>query len=318
MSPSSKHDLRKVSEVVFDFSGARMVKDLAENLSGVVVQGRHAWTVSDEGRTIECFEAHDHGFRLAHQYGLADFFADLPAGKEADLESIDIADGRVWVCGSHCRVRRKPPDEKHLDPDIRRRRSRHLLGSIRLRGATLAGRGLALPYTGEGSLRPRLQENRFLEPFVDLPSKENGLDIEGLAVLHTRVLLGLRGPVLDGHAVVASLPHRDGEPSLVAKPRLHLLAMAGLGVRDLCRDGAAVLVLAGPVADSDGPFRLFRWHPRNDGTIETPDKLHEWASGPDHPEGVCRIDHHGSPAYLVVYDSPSRRAGAKVTADIFA
>jgi hypothetical protein len=35
-----------------------------------------------------------------------------------------------------------------------------------------------------------------LAPFVDVPGKDNGLDIEGLAVHGMRAFVGLRGPVL--------------------------------------------------------------------------------------------------------------------------
>ncbi|WP_457090403.1 DUF3616 domain-containing protein [Microvirga sp. P5_D2] len=43
---------------------------------------------------------------------------------------------------------------------------------------------------------------RHNRPFLSIPSKENGFDVEGLAVREGRISPGLRGPVLRGHAVV--------------------------------------------------------------------------------------------------------------------
>ena len=54
-------------------------------------------------------------------------------------------------------------------------------------------------------IRRRLRKDPVLGPFVGLPSKENGLDIEGLAVRGDTVLLGLRGPVIRGYALVVRL-----------------------------------------------------------------------------------------------------------------
>ena len=59
----------------------------------------------------------------------------------------------------------------------------------------LAGRDSWLWLAGEPLLRP----------FLPIPSKDNGLDIEGITARGDRVLLGLRGPVLRGIALVAEL-----------------------------------------------------------------------------------------------------------------
>jgi hypothetical protein len=107
--------------------------------------------------------------------------------------------------------------------------------------------------------------------------KENGLDFEGLAVVNERrVLVGLRGPVLRGIAVLLELelqhagsgekadrldlqpigPTVDGEPTLY---RRHFIDLAGNGVRDLCWDGKDLLILAGPTMSLDAPPCIFRW-----------------------------------------------------------
>ena len=40
---------------------------------------------------------------------------------------------------------------------------------------------------------------------MDLPSKENGLDIEGLVIFRRKIYVGMRGPVVDNIALVAAI-----------------------------------------------------------------------------------------------------------------
>ncbi|UCI06429.1 DUF3616 domain-containing protein [Mesorhizobium sp. B1-1-8] len=315
--------LNRLREIVFDYAGARGLGDVISNMSGIAIDREFAWTVSDEGRTFECLAITGANFVLDAQYRLDDFFPGLPAGNEADLESVDVFGGRLWLCGSHCRVRREPKLAGTLDSGFKRRPSRHLLGSIELGGSgrPKRGTGRALPYTGADCLRRRLRENPYLSGFLNLPSKENGLDIEGLTLLPKRLLLGLRGPVIDSHAIVVSLPRKAALLPADGGPHLHLLDLKGLGVRDLARDGETVLLLAGPVTGADGPFRLHRWRPSDAGRVETAELLYEWPMSHDHPEGLCPFAIDGRPGILVVYDrghEGQRRSGTQTTADWFA
>ena len=56
-----------------------------------------------------------------------------------------------------------------------------------------------------GPFVPRLSNGKM----VGIPSKDNGLDVEGLAVSGDRAFLGLRGPVLRGWTVVLELQMAD-------------------------------------------------------------------------------------------------------------
>ena len=103
---------------------------------------------------------------------------------------------------------------------------------------------------------------------IGAPSKENGFDVEGLAVSGNRVFVGLRGPVLRGWAIVLELrvkSEEDGRISLEqtgedSAPYLkHFLRLDGLGIRDLVIDGDDILALAGPTMDLDGPVYVYRW-----------------------------------------------------------
>ncbi len=312
--------------IPFDFGEARKTNALRLNLSGLAIDGNAAWTVSDEGRTLERFLDTGAGFVFQQQFRLDEFFPGLPAGKEVDLESIDIADGRVWLCGSHSRVRDEPETAGLPNPRFRRRPSRHLFGSIALdgKGGLQTESAVALPFTGRGSLRRKLRPDPYLPPFLTLPGKENGLDIEGMVVLSDRILLGLRGPVIAGLAVILSLPRHQGLPADHGRPHLHMLDLKGLGIRDLARDGSgdgdALFVLAGPVTAADGPFRLYRWQPLPPDGIKEAECLHEWPLGPEHPEGLCPWICDGQSGLLVVYDGPgkTRRSSMGVFADWFA
>ena len=68
---------------------------------------------------------------------------------------------------------------------------------------------------GGQPLTEALKKDDHIAPFMQrglpdgtvkgIPSKDNGLDVEGLAVSGNRVFLGLRGPVLRGWTVVIEL-----------------------------------------------------------------------------------------------------------------
>ena len=80
----------------------------------------------------------------------------------------------------------------------------------------------------------------------------------------------MRGPVLRGWTVILEVEPNavDGDPSTLQlkkigpggrRYRKHFLQLGGLGIRDLCRDGPDLLILAGPTMDLDGPVTVFRW-----------------------------------------------------------
>ena len=169
---------------------------------------------------------------------------------------------------------------------------------------------------------------------ASIPAKENGFDIEGLAVRDDRLLIGLRGPVLRGWAIVLELKVDAEGSELRLRPigpkdrpyRKHFLNLEGCGVRDLCFAGNDLLVLAGPTMALDGAIRLHRWRVP-DGTADTitdEDGCRAvfdvpWRRGADRAEGIVMLP--AANELLVVYDSPAedRKHGlAGVDADVFA
>jgi hypothetical protein len=292
--------------------GAAGQAGLLRNLSGAASIGEFLWTVADEGRTVECLRRVKSGFVLEDQVNLDGLFPDLPGaadGDELDLEEVSIAEGRLWLCGSHCRVRVKPVDEQHLNAKVVRRPSRHFLGSIPLTRAGARGDGdaFALPPIGRNALRRALRSNAYLAPYLALPSKEGGLDIEGMLVRGSSAYLGLRGPVIDSVAVVVELALSQRLRKGVSVAHLHFLRLDGLGIRGMARWGRDILLIAGPVADSKTPFRMHRWRPRRADTIQEAETLLRWTEL-EKPEAICPLTNQsGQAGLLTLFDSPTDR-----------
>jgi hypothetical protein len=272
------------------------------------------------------------------RFELSDLLDLADPDEEADLEGLAVEDGWLWVLGSHARTRPKPEKAKDacIDlaklADLKDTRPRCLLARIPLvedqdgfapvsaDGKRKAG---MLKQTKHGNaLAKALGDDALIGPFTRIPAKEGGLDIEGVAVCGGRVALGLRGPVVATHAVLIELEveaKKSGALKLAGSPVQRLLALEGLGIRDLKRCGDDLLILAGPTTGLDGPCALYRWRgwagdPPQDETrvrLHRPERLFDipFGRGVDHPEGLALWDESDGKArsILVIYDSPSKR-----------
>jgi hypothetical protein len=316
------------------------------NLSAVRVDGRVLWIAGDETATVERLVADDpaHPSEYADEqtFRLADF-VDLPgadADEEADIEGLARTGHFLWAVGSHSLRRRQIKPRHTGDKALKRlarvegQDNRQIL--VRLPIADVDGLPTPVPeivVDGErhqvaqlerrDQLRMLLRHDDHLAPFLAIPGKDNGLDVEGIAVSGERVYLGLRGPVLRGWAFVLELrPYVDpDEPDRLRLRdfddglpyRKHVLDLDGLGVRDLCPDGEDLLVLAGPTMDLDGPVRIYRWHHAR--RVEMPAIVRAgvltreleltYGEGDDHAEGMGLIGRPEDKMALVVYDSPA-------------
>jgi hypothetical protein len=316
------------------------------NLSAVRVDGPVLWIAGDETATVERLVA-DHPDRPT-EYGdertfrLADF-VDLPgadADEEADIEGLSRHGHFLWAVGSHSLRRKRIKSHHSGDRALRRlgkvegQDNRQLL--VRLPIADIDGlptpvakidvagqHHRAAQLAERDGLRTLLRHDEHLAPFLAIPGKDNGLDIEGIAVNDERVYLGLRGPVLRGWAFVLELrPYVDpDDPGRLRlrdfadgrRYRKHVLRLDGLGVRDLCPDGDDLLVLAGPTMDLDGPVRIYRWHGAYStdmpAVVRGPQLTREleivYGEGDDHAEGMGLIGRPEDKLALIVFDSPA-------------
>ena len=294
--------------------------------------------------------------------------------EEIDIEGLDLEGNHLWLVGSHSTKRKKPDagdrDGRRLRK-VEHEQNRYLLARLTVEdGAIVTAAGAdgtpmssALTWeNGESPLMQALSDDPHLAPFVrpmaaapgeeplPLPGKDNGFDIEGLAVRQGRVYLGLRGPVLRGWAIILALEPKAADApgtlrlSKVGKggPRVikHFLWLGGMGIRDLIFDGDDLLILAGPTMDIDGiaaVWRLQRPDELADGSLTgrppgedrfDADRLHRLFDlptkvGRDRAEGMIRFDQWGEQAVMIVYDAADddrhlRRDGAVAVDAVFA
>lgn len=351
-------------------------KQLRDGLSIVVQIGDTLWVANDETISIERLTLVDNcdgitSARDHRQFQLGEYLelpvspsADTQNIEEADLEGADYAEGYLWLVGSHSLKRRRPKVSKDPDRNEKGHKqlarvsvdgNRYLLARIPvvpidgkytlMREAVLKGRELrAAQLRGDrngNDLIDALKDDEQFEPFLKIPGKENGFDIEGLAISGERLLIGLRGPVLRGWAVILEIEpkeEKDRPSTLTLKKigsndrryRKHFVHLGGLGIRDLCRDGEDLLILAGPTMDLDGPVTVFRWKGGAKPTVESmlypgecePVLEIPYGKGVDHAEGITLFsrDGGGAETLLVVYDAAAKsrlEVPHAVDADLF-
>jgi len=223
------------------------------DLSGAVSIGERLLLGNDEGRRLLVCEPGEEGesWRQVGSLALG------KRGHEADIEALTYADGYLYALGSHS-LRRKSlkPDELSV-ADNRKR-------FARIDGQKSRNRLYRIPFdadTGKAGepesikLNKRLRKDAFLAPFTQIPGKENGVDIEGLALHRGRLFLGFRGPVLR-HNMVPVMVLDFEHPK---RYQLRFVELRGHGIRDMVSLGDSLLLLTGPVGDAPGPFRLWWW-----------------------------------------------------------
>jgi Protein of unknown function (DUF3616) len=348
-------------------------KELRDGLSVVMQIGETLWVANDETISLERLSRAGSNRDGVHKYGKHTQFAlndyirlpvpppsepdDREEIEEVDLEGLDYNNGYLWLVGSHSLKRRKPDERDPVKKNIKcltkitSDGNRFLLGRIPLVEETYA---LAKEVNQGGQKRTAAQlrgnhkrndltrevaTDKHLRDFLSIPGKDNGFDIEGLAVTGPRVFVGLRGPVLRGWAMILELELKEDDASTLKLKRIgpdkrryrrHFLDLGGLGVRDLCVQGNDLLILSGPSSDLDGPVTVFRWpggaQPKNESFVfakNLPVVVNiPFGKEEDHAEGIALFSPNAKDAHslLVVYDSASeqRQKGANaVHADIF-
>ncbi len=341
-------------------------KDIRDGLSAVVVIDSTLWCACDEATRLERLtssNSHELIYDDHTPFPLRDYLTlHAPEDKEADIEGLDVNGEYLWLVGSHSLKRSNP--KRGRDDNFKRLSkvssdgNRFLLARIPLTnlkqpgGSKTGAAQLHGSAKGNDLIKALIQDRhlgRFLKSLgkddseldedTGIPGKDNGFDIEGLAVSGGRIFMGLRGPVLRGWTAVLELmvAEDNEEPAVLRlQPfeskgqlyRKHFLDLGGLGVRDLCIDGHDLLILAGPTMDLDGPVRIFRWpggaEPEEESVVfaGTPeDKLQKildvpFGEGNDHAEGMALLpssSNNGgaSRSVLLLYDAPSdqRKAG---------
>lgn len=303
----------------------------------------YLWVSSDETSTIERLSlVGNNNFGNHLTYKVSEFL-ELPESddKEIDIEGLhyDEHHSYLWLVGSHSWKRKNPKSKKSDADNVERlatlvnERNRYILARIPLIDGELQREGklldrdrpiqaakLALTET-ENVLIESLKSDPHLSIFVSaqIPGKDNGFDIEGLAVKNGKVFLGLRGPVIRGWAIILEIELEETSPdTLSLKPvgtngelyKKHFVYLNGFGIRDLTFAENDLLILAGATMDVDAGGEIFRLRdalnlPGN--TLHRPDVVGDLPHGigGDKPEGMTLFEPlAGESSLLVVYDSP--------------
>lgn len=333
------------------------------NLSGAVFTGEWLWVAGDEAcelvrleRLPETVGGERWRYGHARSFRLADLL-DLPAGPddEADLEGMAIADGQLWVVGSHGSKRKKPKPDRDAATNAKRLArialdgNRRLLACLPLGTDPVDGSPVPLREAPDGRRALRLQgdattnaltellaDDPHFAPFLKIPGKDNGFDIEGLAVVDGRLLLGLRGPVLRGWTAMLELAVEARGDHLALAPfdadgnrlRKHFLQLEGKGIRDLHLHDGDLYLLAGPTMVLDGEIRVYRWPGARAELAAQREPVRFEADlqesialphgrGVNRAEAMCDLPASmagSEPGWLVLYDAPGpdRRVGDRI------
>lgn len=306
--------------------------NIRDNVSALALKDRLLVIGADEGADLLVFTSD-------REFGELNEISCIPLdgqacgsereGTEVDVEGIAWGEKHIYVVGSHSRARKKVDTEKTQEDN------RERLKTIKIEPSREQIFRLKVDENGERggriksiSLRNLFANHPILAMFQPIPSKENGLDIEGLAVAKDEagedaLYLGFRGPVLRGnYAMVMVLEFEEGkfkEKKIKPRPALYFLNFHGRGIRGIAEAGSdGFLILAGPVGDAetDDPkqrYAVHFWDGKSSDLSNSPKKTPLcYVSGPDtaKAEGIELLNKGRSAgdAYrvLIVYDGANR------------
>lgn len=218
--------------------------------------------VSDEGLEVALLDPQTGQSRVIDLARASPVLQSLSTStplEELDLEGVASVGHNVFITGSASLKRKKPKagkDNAERLASVLPSAGEHNAHANLVLAFRTAGQGAAteLRPVHAFDVRAVLLSLPLLAPFAQLPSKDNGIDVEGLAADDAHLYFGLRGPVLRGHALVLRTDHRG------AAPRLSWLHLEGLGIRAITRrPQGGFWLLAGPTMDLDAAFALFAW-----------------------------------------------------------
>jgi hypothetical protein len=143
----------------------------------------------------------------------------------------------------------------------------------------------------------------------DKKGKEGGLNIEGLAWDPRKgtLLLGLRSPIIDGHALLVPLRFRDPRASFTMDnlevDKAIKLSLGGSGIRGIEYDGRAKLfrIISGAAEhQAKTDFGLWEWSgDEQQSVLRETDRI----DGDLKPEGVARVTAAGRDFLMIVFDA---------------
>lgn len=229
-----------------------------KNLGAAAMAGDHLFVASDETTEVLVLEKvpGDSAGTWTFRSSAPPIRLPVSGDDEIDIEAI-AADGyTLYVAGSHSLAREKLSSSRSYDKNRERfqvvKREPNREHVFRFEFDPDTG---TVSKMGEISLRSLLDRDPILHRFTQIPGKENGIDIEGLAVVGGTLYLGFRSPVLR-YGFVPILKMRFATPEL---GELLFVDLGGRGIRDMTPVADGFLLLAGPPAAGGRSFELFYW-----------------------------------------------------------
>lgn len=230
-----------------------------EDISALSIHGKHIIIASDEGSSIQI---------LTQSNGDLEFEASAPislfgTSEELDIEGITHHENTWYVAGSHSQRRRKV-DRDDDGRDYAKNRKR--LTKDGLRKEPFRSQILRFELDPDQphrlnidkiDLSKMLAADSVFAAHANIPSKENGIDIEGIATDGESIWLGFRAPVFrNGWVPIMRLRFDHPEAREVL-----FVNLEGSGIRDIvkCPSSPGFLIIAGAVGDSPLPYQLYYW-----------------------------------------------------------
>lgn len=240
------------------------------NISALAIVGNRLVIGSDETSFVQLLEEKPNGYTVYGDGGKRPIILQ-PSGVgsaqevEVDIEGIAADNNTIYVIGSHARVRPSGDNGKNkykknranLDnPPSRFEKKKEFAARNTVARFELDSNGAAMNLENS-SLKEVLDTTYPFKLFRDIPSKENGIDIEGLAVRDGKLYAGFRGPILRDN-FVPILEFEFSKP--IAHHRVLYVKLQGRGVRDMVAVKEGFLILAGPVGDGGQSYQIYLWN----------------------------------------------------------
>lgn len=237
------------------------------NISGIVVTADFMALATDEGHQIQLFKplktkAGQQTWQPSQLISLDNSPAAL--NSELDIEGLAWQAPYLYAIGSHSVKRSKLKDNNAAKKNLKRLQTiirepaRQQLFRIQLDGHYKAVAVESL------SLADELQNHPTLGLFTGIPSKENGVDIEGLAIdAKGRLLVGLRGPVLRGNIATVLRLKLHKKKFKIKSVKTRYLPLTGRGIRGMSEMASDFLLLTGAVGDQVLSYQVYRWDGEN-------------------------------------------------------
>jgi len=212
---------------------------------------------SDDKNYIQLLKKDPHGAYAVFK-NIFLFEGDKENGREMDIEGITSDGDNLYIIGSHSLLRKKIKTDKSYDKNLEKFRDDKIEDSRSRCLLYRVGLNSAGEETGRDkiSLKDIIRNDKILKTFNGIPGKENGVDIEGIAIKDGWLYAGFRGPVFRGNYVPVMKFRFDN----INDYSLLFVNLGGRGIRDITSVSDGFLILAGPVGDGPGSYQLYHWN----------------------------------------------------------